>query len=191
MQHKSYCIILLSIFIEGCSFVGTKIVEPESNVNPSVAYIYGYFYVKEEKDTISTINLVQSPKIVYLISDLTEQKANGYIVLTSENAIKAIPIKPGKYAFGKMLYTSKGSISRTKSLVKEDVIEDLQPNKAYYIGNYIGNTKAERTGGGTIYSWNVSNVTNNFITTTNEFLDKYKNFTNIDKIDLTTKLGIN
>lgn len=192
MNYRITHTLLISLFFTGCTFVGTPVIETESEINPSAAYIYGNFSVHNEIDTISTLNLVQSPKIVYLIESTKDQEPNGHIILSKENTIKAIPLKPGKYAFGHILYTAKGQIKSNKSILKDNirVIENLEANKAYYIGDYTGNTKTERTGGGTIYSWNLSKPNNNFTSTTREFSDKFIKFKNIHKIDFTKKLKI-
>lgn len=177
--------------IEGCVYTGTIPVETSAKINPSNAYIYGGFYVEDERDTLSDLNLTRSPRIVFLITDLSDQQVDGEIVFTQEAPIKSIALKPGKYAFGNILFTVRASIKKNFSLLKDkgSKIIILEPNKAYYVGDYFGSTTTQG-GGSVVYGLKLTNVLSSFTGTTKKFVKIYKNFNNIEKVDLTKELEI-
>ncbi|MGD8570092.1 MAG: tetratricopeptide repeat protein [Gammaproteobacteria bacterium] len=166
----------------GC--VSTEVaLKRDAAVNAESSYVYGKFHIDGDGSTASSYNIAL--KLLHKIhqNSATEK----YIGFETENDIYAVEVPAGDYEFGSVVYMSDvGKVFFEKKLNPESPIIKLhlQAGKAYYLGDYIGETSY--TSGVTQYTirWQLKSLKDKFGTTTKAFTDKYQKFNSIEKVNL-------
>lgn len=177
MSHRVF-IILLVLFLTGCATVSRPLGENEA-ADEKYAYIYGRF--KQEGDV--------GWGIVLGIKDRKSSRSFDTYGLKFDQAgdVTVIKVLPGQYEFSKFNYVNGlNEILRTSEFKNSDLGIDisLEPNKAYYIGDWTGTVSSSSYYGGTSIEWKIDSVENNMTSSTARFKEKYSKLATLENIGL-------
>lgn len=208
---KLLSVYFLIILLTGCGTL--RKLSYESSPNSKFAYVYGNFYMadaegKYHRKTINSEPVVSIPsKLAMVLSEIEKDDIldiRDDADITTEYTIDfdkknindayMIAISPGFYDINKLSVKHRGSISgmmNKDSLIfntNEPIIVHFEPNKLYYIGDYLGYSKVFGTKRLAyrefFYYWKILGFKESMNTSTNILKSKYKNFKPMETINL-------
>jgi hypothetical protein len=175
---------ILSIFVLlqlniGCSSF-TPSLKPDTKPDPGTGYVYGKF-------TLVMLNNGRLRMGLAMDEEKKEEEKNiGRYTIEFEqsNAPTLIAIKPGNYVLKKFVYAYNSGQIVSEKLISEGPLTKvikIEPGKAYYIADFVGQASFYSTGGGGVmHSWRLDSIKDNFNNTTIEFKNKYPEFKKLE-----------
>jgi hypothetical protein len=158
---RSLCALALLPWVTACvSFTST--LEPDERRDPAEGYIYGRF-------TLSTPNPGELHHRMGLRLEQTDGSESITIEFVDEpKKVSVFAVKPGTYAFRKIIYAkvdyeSAGSRELPSS---PSLTFRVEPEKAYYIGDFHGSTSARFASRGVLSEWQLDSFVSNYEETT-------------------------
>ena len=175
-------LLIMTVQIAGCLSFADK-VDQEDTPSPDRAYIYGSFIMS---------NYFRKNIVIALTNEATGSvemiKLQGYTEHSRPENISVFSIKPGRYSFSGMmacaavraLFTIEKTDCTGRKPFECEACEKFggsftaEKGKAYYLGNYTGNSYGKN--GGKEIQWSIDSITYLFDEATTVFLEKYRNF---------------
>lgn len=186
--------------LAGCSHMG-RTVSDDHKPDPYSSYIYGNFYLINEKSTKSNKYIyggkVKSVLAISLKRKNTEDEPiektidERYLVFGKKDINRAhmIRVQPGEYNMNKLIIFRKKNnkyIKYSSSKLfrtSKKVIVKLDANKIYYIGDYLGYSDIECHGGCEM-KWKLMAIKDSMNKSTENIKTQYKHFRSIPSISL-------
>jgi hypothetical protein len=175
MKRRNYLqFLLVVITISGCGNI-VNYVDPSPIVNTEMGYIYGLFSVEEQK----------AIKIGLVLQNTNTKKE--YMLMFKEvRNIYAIAVPRGTYKLTKIIYSnefgalqSEQDISMLKGVAGEFTVLKA---RAYYIGDFYGDTHNFNAATYTTTYWRVKDIRYNYEGTTKLFLKQNPQFSGINTV---------
>lgn len=152
----------------------------KSQPTPKSSYLYGRFLLQNQH---VTFNSKANSIAINLYKVTPPQQTISLGLKTEEDAVYAVEVPPGTYRISGW---SAGDDSRSKSFGNEDGHADIvvEPDKAYYIGDFTGKSSVKTYGNTISYRWFIDDVSYKFNKTDREFSSKYPNLLSLPHVNL-------
>lgn len=196
-MRKLFTIIIL-LNLSSCVNFAVPI-NAKTPVHTEKAYIYGVFYLSNAfshteidadpgafdlgKNTINNREGVDT-----LVVAFNKKSKNGgslYIPFTTKKLPYVVEVDAGEYRLpllGYYLYTH-GEIVKQRKIYESDLsYVQLEAGKAYYMGDFTGESSLERLVGAIRYTWKVTNIENNYDATKEWAIKLYPNVKNLKHV---------
>lgn len=175
-------LLIMAVQIAGCLSFADK-VDPEDTPSSDRAYIYGSFIMS---------NYFRKNIVIALTNEDTGSvemiKLKGYTEHSRPENISVFSISPGRYSFSGMMACA--AVRSLFTIEKTDCAGrkpfecgtcgkvggsfTAEKGKAYYLGNFTGNSYGKN--GGKEIQWSIDSATYLFDESTAAFLENYRNF---------------
>ena len=182
MVNKIFKILSVLIMVQliiGCVSIPSAL-SPEAKSEPGVGYVYGRF-----KNVHTPDSFYRHPRLVLNLQG--KNNVTNYLIKFDEvESTTAIAVKPGIYNLNTLLIfwgLSDDKINRRETTLTKGPLTvefSVEPGKAYYIGDFLGNTLATETLSSQSLEWKLESVKNNFENTTLDFKNKYPNLRELE-----------
>jgi len=125
------------------------------------------------------------------------KKKNGEV--EKLNGLKVFEIKPGKYKFSEIIFATRDGLDyfHNEITMVEKNSFTIEPNKIYYLGEWIGNTvdrsikyEPQTRDYSYISTWKLEGVYSDFDNDSKELNSFFINFNTIEKVDLSGSYGV-
>jgi len=168
--------ILITLNFTGCASYtkGISLSEPHM---PNDAYIYGNFEIDTKRialgfDGYQTMGFSISCK----------DNQNYIIRFSIEDPLQVIKVNPSTCTFDEIVYTNADGIIRSRKQPPKDSMKNkrIEPNKAYYFGDYKASITFSSSGTYYATRWRMNSIRNNFKSTTKEMKHQYPKLKHIE-----------
>jgi hypothetical protein len=169
-------LMFLGGLLSGCTEFAIPI-NPDETLEPSNGYLYGRFSISSGALTPLQMGFAVSTL------DMKHQKI---IRFEREDDTYAVALKPGSYKMTSIVFTKtyqkEGEEALPSSLADHVIL--VEPGKAYYIGDYVGDAEMMFAVLFTANNWRLKEVKNNYTATTERLEALYPQFKVLPKIDV-------
>jgi len=148
-----------------------------------MAYVFGNFYINDIGMGIRLKNF-DTGKIFNIV--FATEKNNSLII---------IPVTPGTYNFGELLFLFNDNPiygdkpwGDPRKLESEDF--QMEAEKLYYFGDWVGVTTSVYEGKNYKKSWNLAGLKDEFEDSLNNLKEKYQNLSGLDAINVCEHLEL-
>jgi len=152
--------------LAGCATY-TSALDPGTKTDPEAGYVYGRFKIgRPDSGGLLPARL----RAGLVINE--KNGANSYAIqFELEGVPSAIAIKPGTYVIKKLTFATGDYLQSGEKIFPEGPLTTLftvESGKAYYLADFVVATKISSTGSSRTFSWQLTSVTDNYISTTAE-----------------------
>lgn len=174
---QGHIVLVLVALLNACA-VMERALPVQAQVNPGYSYVYGDFRL-EKGYNVNTI-------IAIVMDDPKGLPA--YLGFYGDNmpTTYAVKLEPGTYTFGQVAFITSMTEHFRKPLSADlgAISLKLEPNKAYYLGDYVGEVSVTFTYPTTNYYWKLNRFDDRFDATTERFLSRYPHFASIETVNI-------
>lgn len=183
MHKKIAGALLVVIALSGCVNYASNVKRTET-ADPTVGYVYGRFNLTPVSSLNARIGLVVQE----------EQTGETYTILfhrARKSPVAVTAMKPGVYTLTKFSFAKKDLFVMGTEL-RDSVITDqrlakpfrVEPGKAYYIGDFVGQSSVEYGYSIHTFHWKIRSIRNNYEDSTEELKGKYPNLKDVETISV-------
>ena len=181
MKHRVLWVGFVSIILSGCA----RFVPPVGSgepLNPGNSYLYGRFLQSARENSLQIGLLITSSR-----------RSREYCIRFTKDkgSVYAVPVSPGEYKINKLLFIDGDDVVQDAlylSYLISNCVFSVEQGKAYYLGDYFGETSSKRTYHGPKNQWILRGICDNFTNTTQELEYKCPQFKQIEKHDSVLEL---
>jgi hypothetical protein len=168
--------ILALLQLTAACTIFTSALSPETKPEPGAGYVYGRFTLNESSFGIGHLRMG-------LVLEDKEKTESYTIQFEWTDSPFVIAVKPGNYALKKFVFASWDYVSEGEKKLPEGPLTKafvVEPGKAYYIADLVGQSTASFNGFATTHSWRLESVKDDYEKTTADFKNKFQNFREVD-----------